>query len=159
MREAPVTDYFSYVPYLSFAAVAGGIAGLTLLKRKRRQQEWQGEESCAVVSDWRPTGKIDFSQNAADPAGPFCLQTEEYRVLESLSGTRHIEVRWRPALLEEAKRVARYNNTRDAIIGLPLHKPLPTPSLVPSLAPPESFAGGESGAGDDEVVPVAEPTH
>jgi hypothetical protein len=100
-----------------------------------------------VVTDWRPTGKIDFPQTGSDAAPRFYLQTEEYRVLQTVSGTKHVEVRWRPATLDEAKRVARWNNSRETILGLPLTEPVRAATLVP----------GDMQA--DEHPPVSERRH
>jgi hypothetical protein len=41
-------------------------------------------------------------------------------------------VRWRPATLEEAKRIARWNNSRETILGLPLTGPMRAATLVPA---------------------------
>lgn len=134
-------DYFSYLPYVSIAAVALGLIGLALSRRKPRLQ--QQPDPCEVVTDWRPTGKIDFAESRAGRDVLFCLQTEEYRVLQSMSGTRHVEVRWRLATLEEAKRIARWNNTRDTIVGLPIPEPTRAASLIPSLPAETPLAGGD----------------
>jgi Transcription elongation factor, N-terminal len=46
----------------------------------------------------------------------FVLMTEEYRVLESTSGTKRVEVRWKVATLEEAKQVASRHNARTILM-------------------------------------------
>jgi hypothetical protein len=126
-----VADYVSYLPYLSIAFVALGVLGLFM--SRRRQSAPQLAEPCEIVADWRPTGKIDFVQSGRDDAPRFNLQSEDFRVLQSMSGTKRVEVRWRPATLEEAKRVASWNNSRDTIFSLPLPQSTRTPSLVPAL--------------------------
>jgi hypothetical protein len=142
-----VTDYFSYLPYIAFAAIAVGLIGLALSWRQPRQAQQVDAEPGEVVTDWRPTGKIDFPQTGSDAAPRFYLQTEEYRVLQTVSGTKHVEVRWRPATLDEAKRVARWNNSRETILGLPLTEPVRAATLVP----------GDMQA--DEHPPVSERRH
>jgi len=83
-------------------------AGLVMLYLFWRKQE-QPEESIVVTSEWQPTGKIDFycpeiPQDDKAPA-PFLLRVEEYRTVESISGVEHTEIRWRKAMLSEAKAV------------------------------------------------------
>jgi hypothetical protein len=134
----------AFVPYLGFAAIAVGVIGLALSRRRRSQKPKR--EAGEVISDWRPTGKIDFSQTGADDAALFFLQTEEYRVLQSLSGTKHVEVRWRPATLEDAKRITSWNNSRTGILDLPLPESVRTEMLVPSLSDHEAIAGGDEHA-------------
>src|ERR1022692_1059345 len=52
---------------------------------------------------WTPTGRIDFS----DPQsiGNFILQAEDTRIVDSMGGVEHREIRWRKATLDEAKTV------------------------------------------------------
>ena len=52
---------------------------------------------------WIATGRVDF----VDPQsiGAFTLQAEETRIVESLGGMEHREIRWRTATLDEAKTV------------------------------------------------------
>jgi hypothetical protein len=140
-REASVFGYLTFVPYFGAAAVLIGVIGLVLSRRRTPQQPKPKPDE--VVSDWRPTGKIDFCQSGAGDSPLFYLQTEEYRVLQSMSGTKHVEVRWRHAMLEEAKRVASWNNSRAAILDLPLPESIRSATLVPNLAPPEPIAGGD----------------
>lgn len=136
-----MSDYLSYLPYISFAAIVLGLSGLGLSYRRPRQQLVK-PEPCEVVTDWRPTGKIDFTQSGGDEAPRFYLQTEEFRVLQSPSGTKRVEVRWRPAVIEEAKRVASATNSRDTIFSLPLPASARAASLVPSLPEQEPLPGG-----------------
>ncbi len=137
-------DDLTFVPYLGFAAVVVGAIGLALSRRKALQQP--EPDPGEVVSDWRPTGKIDFSQRGAEDSPLFYLQTEEYRVLQGMSGTKHVEVRWRHATLDEAKRVASWNNSRAAIRDLPLPESIRTATLVPSLSDAEPTAAGDEHA-------------
>jgi hypothetical protein len=52
---------------------------------------------------WIPTGRIDFSNPQS--MGDFILQAEDTRIIESLGGVEHREIRWRKATLDEAKAV------------------------------------------------------
>ncbi len=115
--------YLVFLPYVGAAALAVGVLGLMLSRRKRPQPQ-----SCEAAADWRPTGKIDFAENA----GTYYLQSEEYRLFQSLSDTKRVEVRWRRATLEEAKRVASLNNTRAAILDLALPEPIRRPPPAPT---------------------------
>jgi hypothetical protein len=69
----------------------------------------KSEESIVATSEWQPTGKIDFycSEMPKDDVAPasFLLRVEEYRTVESISGVEHTEIRWRKAMLSEAKSV------------------------------------------------------
>lgn len=138
-----MTDYLSYLPYIAFAAIAVGLVGLALSWRQPRQAQQVDADPGEVVTDWRPTGKIDFPQTGSDAAPRFYLQTEEYRVLQSVSGTKHVEVRWRAATLDEAKRVASWNNSRETILSLPLSESIRAAVSAPSLVPAEPLAGGD----------------
>jgi hypothetical protein len=67
-----------------------------------------------VVSDWRPTGQIDFvstddvmrAENGDTPA-PFNLLTQEQRLVANIAGHPTGEVRWRYATKDEVKDVMR----------------------------------------------------
>jgi hypothetical protein len=52
---------------------------------------------------WTATGRIDF----LDPnsIGNFILQAEDTRIVDSMGGVEHRQIRWRKATLNEAKRV------------------------------------------------------
>jgi hypothetical protein len=57
---------------------------------------------------WIPTGRIDFAgPDNPDPevGAAFLLQAEDTRIVNSVGGVDHHEVRWRRATLNEAKRV------------------------------------------------------
>ncbi len=95
----------SWIPIAAAILIAAGAGGLIFSRRTRLQRFRAPELAAQVVADWRFTGKIDFDQRKLGhgQAEVFVLKTEEYRVLESTSGTKRIEVRWRDATLEEAK--------------------------------------------------------
>jgi hypothetical protein len=52
---------------------------------------------------WTPTGRIDFL-NSPSPDN-FVLQAEDTRIVDSMGGVEHREIRWRKATLDEAKTV------------------------------------------------------
>jgi hypothetical protein len=63
-----------------------------------------------VISDWTPTGRIDFvgpsmDATTSDTPASFYLQAEDIRLLVSFSGIERKEIRWRKATLSEAKKV------------------------------------------------------
>jgi hypothetical protein len=69
-----------------------------------------GSEAGKVISDWTPTGRIDFAgpsmdATTADTPASFYLQAEDIRMLVSFSGIERKEIRWRKATLSEAKKV------------------------------------------------------
>lgn len=87
------------------AIAASGLMILYLSARKEKQPE----ESVVATSEWQSTGKIDFycaemPKEKETPAS-FLLRVEECRTVESISGVEHTEIRWRKAILSEAKSV------------------------------------------------------
>jgi hypothetical protein len=90
-------------PLVVFAAIAA-IAGLyASLRRKEKKSEE------IITSEWQTTGKIDFycAQTPKDDTlrAEYILRVEDFRVVESISGVEHVEIRWRKATLAEAKAV------------------------------------------------------
>jgi hypothetical protein len=135
-------DFVSYAPYIAVAFVLVGVGGLMWSRRSEPQKPVE-DVPCEVVSDWGPTGKIDFARrdiNGKPEGSLFCLQTEEYRVLQSMSGTRRVEVRWRAATLDEACQVASRHNARATLLAreLPQAGGIDGAALVPEL--PEDSA-------------------
>lgn len=106
-------DYSALLGYGSIALVVIGAIGY-LLTGRSRPAVTEPAETLTPVSDWKPTSKIDFgcADVITDENVPMrlFLRSEEYRVLQSMSGTKRIELRWRDATLAEAKRlVVRHN--------------------------------------------------
>jgi hypothetical protein len=104
-----------YLPYIAIALIGAGIVGQALwrLNIGLRTKDGMSHDTMVVVSDWEPSGKIDFGcvelGAESDPA-LFHLRVEDLRILESISGTKRIELRWRNPTLAEAKEIAaRYN--------------------------------------------------
>ncbi len=52
---------------------------------------------------WTPTGRIDFTDPRSN--GDFILQVEDTRIVDSIGGVEHREIRWRKATRDEAKTV------------------------------------------------------
>ena len=76
---------------------------------------------------WTPTGRVDF----IDPqsTGNFSLQAEDTRIVDSIGGVEHREIRWRKATLDEARTVvvafhAQRNlaMTANFIVGSPIRR-------------------------------------
>ncbi len=130
-------DILSFAPYAAAALVLIGVVGLIWSRRGEPEKPVE-ELPCEVVSDWRPTGNIDFTRRDLEgklDGTLFCLQTEEYRVLQSMSGTKRVEVRWRAATLEDAAQVAGLHNARSTLLAreLPPAPELEGTTLVPEL--------------------------
>ena len=86
-----------------------------------------------VKRDWVPTGRIDFAtklNGSADPNQPseFKLLVEERRIIESVAGNEHLEIKWRLATLKEAK-----------LVATQYHKYLTENSLIKSKFRPRNF--------------------
>jgi hypothetical protein len=97
-------------------SVVAAIALVTLLLFSRLKGKL--EESVANASEWQPTSKIDFYciNRPRDDKAPatFVLRVEDQRIVESISGVTHTEIRWRNATLAEAKSVvAAYQKATD----------------------------------------------
>ena len=90
---------------------------------------------------WVPTGRIDFvGQTGQDPDahGKFELRAEDHRIVNSIGGLDHHEIRWRNATLREAKKVVMIYHAHA--------NPSPTPLVAPpgSIAPePDAAAGAD----------------
>src|SRR3984957_15250998 len=90
--------------WLSAAAVfvvfVAAIAARSLRKPKPHNKI---KSNAAARNGWTATGRIDF----VDPQskGDFVLQVEETRIVDTMGGVEHREIRWRRATLDEAKTV------------------------------------------------------
>jgi hypothetical protein len=90
--------------WLSAAAVfvvfVAALAARSLSKPKPHDKT----KSHAVAQNgWTATGRIDF----VDPQskGDFILQVEETRIVDTMGGVEHREIRWQKGTLDEAKTV------------------------------------------------------
>jgi|SRR5829696_7072203 len=115
-----------------------------------RARKKNPEASVTATSEWQLTGKIDFhcAETFRDDKAPaaFVLRVEDYRIVESISGVEHVEIRWRNASLAEAKSVViAHQNAADT--GANGHK-------IPRLV--RAAAAAENGSGEDtqSVIPA-----
>jgi len=82
-----------------------------------------GQAKKSQEGGWFPTGRIDFSgPNESDPdsSGNFILQAEDTRVVRSIGGIDHHEIRWRRATLNEAKKVVSTYHAQRSFSRAPL---------------------------------------
>ena len=84
----------------AFVIFVGALAARSLYKSKPHHTT---TSDAAAQNGWTPTGRIDF----VDPQskGDFVLQVEETRIVDTMGGVEHREIRWRKATLNEAKTV------------------------------------------------------
>jgi hypothetical protein len=84
----------------AFVIFVGAFAALRLNKPKSHNKT---QSNVATQNGWTATGRIDF----IDPQskGDFILQVEETRIVDTMGGVEHREIRWRKATLDEAKTV------------------------------------------------------
>ena len=83
-----------------FVIFVGVFAGYSFYKRKPNERT---KSNAATRDGWTATGRIDF----VDPLkkGDYILHVEETRIVHSMGGVEHREIRWRGATLDEAKMV------------------------------------------------------
>ena len=79
------------------------VAALAAYSLNKPKQHDKTKSNAAAQNGWTPTGRIDF----VDPQsiGDFVLQVEETRIVDSVGGVEHREIRWRKATLDEVKTV------------------------------------------------------
>ena len=95
-------------PWAWLAAAGAFIALLGLLLAYNARRIRMQETISAQQDGWTATGRIDFTgPTDADPdsIGHFLLQAEDTRIVKSVGGVDHREIRWRKATLNEAKKV------------------------------------------------------
>ena len=129
-----------YLPYLSLALVLIGMLGLGWRRLRPRKELPQQDDPITVLSDWKPTGKIDFGccselPTQQDAEALFFLRVEEYRLAQSLMGTRRMEIRWRTATLAETKEVVSRYNASSGLLARERLSLVHSASIVPDLAP------------------------
>jgi hypothetical protein len=106
LRDAGASPVF----WLALAAVLViAVVGYLVARRAGVGAPTAGDAG-KVISDWTPTGRIDFTgpsmdATTADTPASFHLQAEDIRLLVSFSGIERKEIRWRKATLSEAKKV------------------------------------------------------
>jgi hypothetical protein len=106
LRDAGASPVF----WLVLAAVLVIAVVGYLVARRAGVVSPAGSDAGKVISDWTPTGRIDFAgpsmdATTSDTPASFYLQAEDIRLLVSFSGIERKEIRWRKATLSEAKKV------------------------------------------------------
>jgi hypothetical protein len=82
----------------SFGASSWRLCGLYYRLYKSKPNDTTPKQQ----NGWTPTGRIDFLNPQSDN---FILQAEDTRIVDSMGGVEHREIRWRKATLDEAKTV------------------------------------------------------
>ena len=79
------------------------VAAITARSLRKSKPHNKIKSNAAAQNGWTATGRIDF----VDPQskGDFVLQVEETRIVDTMGGVEHREIRWRRATLDEAKTV------------------------------------------------------
>src|SRR6516165_4540996 len=93
---------------IAVVGIALGAAGAVWAQDYWRQRTAPRERK--PILDWRPTLRMDarataeaeLSEDDNAPAN-WTLQTEEIRLVESVSGYPHVEIRWRPSTRREVR--------------------------------------------------------
>lgn len=93
---------------MAIVSIALGAAGALWAQDYWRQRKAPRE--LKPILDWRPTLRMDarataqaeVSEDDNVPAN-WTLQTEEIRLVESVGGYPHVEIRWRPATRREVR--------------------------------------------------------
>lgn len=93
---------------MAIVSIALGAAGTLWAQDYWRQRKAPRE--LKPILDWRPTLRMDarataeaeLSEDDNVPAN-WTLQTEEIRLVESVGGYPHVEIRWRPATRREVR--------------------------------------------------------
>jgi hypothetical protein len=87
--------------------VFSAVCVCALMSHLSLRNENKFKNNAMASSDWRPTGKIDFyctkMPKDYDAPSAFLLRAEDCRTVKSVSGVAHTEIRWRNAVLAEAK--------------------------------------------------------
>ena len=98
LRDMITDQWFWFSAAGLFAVLVGVFTAYSFYKSRprraiRNQQEDDG---------WTPTGRVDFID---DGSNNFILQAEDTRIVDSVSGVEHRQIRWRKATLDEARAV------------------------------------------------------
>ena len=102
MQWDAISDQWFWIGVAAVIVIFVAALAIRRLKPKPHVKE-KTKSNAAAQNGWAPTGRIDF----ADPqsTGDFILQVEETRIVDTLGGVEHREIRWRKATLDEAKTV------------------------------------------------------
>jgi hypothetical protein len=84
------------------------VAIMLVFRARTREKRVAAVANVKVMRDWQPTGNINFvvPEDAADQ-DKFMLEVEENREIELLGGGTSLEIRFRLATLDEAKRIVK----------------------------------------------------
>jgi len=141
MEWIAITD-----PWLWLAAASVFIVLFGLLLAYNARRSSAQEALRAQQTGWTPTGRIDFAGPTdvdPDAIGNFLLQAEDTRIVNSVGGVDHREIRWRRATLSEAKKVVlAYHMQRN----LATTAALVVDASRPAAAKPEPAKGQEDSA-------------
>jgi len=100
-----ITNQWFWFSAAGVFAVLTGIFGVYSFY-KRGAYSFYKPKPYDVIHDqqngWTPTGRIDFLDSGSSK---FVLQAEDTRIVNSMSGVEHRQIRWRKATLDEAKAV------------------------------------------------------
>ena len=102
MQWDAISDQWLWIGAAAIVVIVVTALAIRRLKPKPHVKETT-KSNAAAQNGWAPTGRIDF----ADPqsSSDFILQVEETRIVDTLGGVEHREIRWRKATLDEAKTV------------------------------------------------------
>jgi hypothetical protein len=100
----------AYIENLPWVIAAIGIlmGGPIMFAGFRKAQNKTAPGTDRILKqDWTPTGNLDFHASTAGSSAPQPLRlwVEEQRITESVVGQRIVELRWRPATIEEGKKL------------------------------------------------------
>ncbi len=129
---------------VGFLGLVVGLGGLGAAAYARLRDRGFAADSFKPVSEWKPTGHIDFfspqdevdiSQKRSGKQGSFVLRVEDYRIVESpnIGGGKRVEYRWRKATLAEAKDVASMHNGNIISADSYVTPSIRGPALVPAV--------------------------
>ncbi len=135
-----------------FAMVIGALVAFERFKRAALEQAMRDDQA----EGWRPTGRVDFAGSSdTDAYGDFLLQAEDTRIVHSIGGLEHHEIRWRKATLKEAKTVVKTYHENLQVLSSS------GPSIIPSeaLSPDRKSMSVRADSGIELVEPNAAEPH
>ena len=97
--------------------VVGGLIMIFGFRKKEQKSASFGDIYGALKQDWTRSGNIDFHAAALESTSPQLLvfRVEEKKITETAMGQDIVQLRWRLASLEEAKKVvACWNRAKSA---------------------------------------------
>ena len=101
MQWDTISDQWLWIS--AAAVVVIFIGALAAYRLKKPKSHHKAQSNVAGQNGWTATGRIDFVHPQS--SSEFILQVEETRIVDTMSGVEHREIRWRRATLNEAKTV------------------------------------------------------